>query len=311
MRLRRDRDGASSLLTLLPLSPQEPPPIRVDVDLVTLTATVANPKSNYVGGLQKQDFVVYEDGVSQDIAVFQSEDVPISLGILFDTSGSMEDKIDDVRDAVLHFTKTVNSQDEIFVLRFSSDVDLVAAFTSDRAVVSKAVRRLRARGSTHLYDAVAEGLEIVRRGRYQKKALLLVTDGNDTASSATLEEVLRSAQKSEVLIYALGIGHSERGSFGHLAGDFKDDVDMAVLGSLAEVTGAKSYHLEAAHSGGVDRIHQSCLQVSAELRQQYTLAYYPANRTRDGAFRRIEVKTRNPDQVVRTRRGYFAPVEKK
>ena len=101
--------------------------------------------------------MLFENGDPQDIAVFQSEDVPISLGILFDTSGSMEDKIDDVQDAVLHFTKTINPQDDIFVLRFSDDVDLVASFTSDRGQVSKAVRHLRARGSTHLYDAVAEG----------------------------------------------------------------------------------------------------------------------------------------------------------
>ena len=151
----------------------------------------------------------------------------------------------------------------------------------------------------------------MRRSRYQKKALLLVTDGNDTASSVTLEAVLRSAQRSEVSLYALGIGHSERGSFGHSTGDFNDTVDMTVLGSLSEVTGGKTFSLEAAHSGGVDRIDQACLEVSAELRQQYTLAYYPTNQAKDGSFRRIELKTRNPYKVVRTRQGFFAPIEKK
>jgi Ca-activated chloride channel family protein len=223
----------------------------------------------------------------------------------------MVDKIEDVQDAVLHFSKTVNPQDEIFVIRFSSEVDFVLDFTSDRSRLERVVRRLRAHGSTQLYDAIAEGLEIVRQGRYQKKALLIVTDGNDTASSAKLEEALQFAQKSEVLIYALGIGHSERGSFAHLPAEFRDEVDMKVLNAFAEATGGKSYHLEAAHRGGIDLIDQACLEVSAELRQQYMLAYYPTNKTKDGSYRRIRVETRNPDHVVRTRRGYFAPRAKK
>lgn len=294
-----------------------PPPaegphrLRVDVELVTLTATVTSRSGRYVGGLKKDDFRVYEDGVLQEIAVFESREVPISLGIVFDTSGSMVDKIDDVQDAVKHFIHTVNPQDEIFVLRFSSDVDLVEDFTSDRARLERAVARLRARGSTHLYDAILEGLEIVSLGRYSKKALLVVTDGNDTESAATLDAVLEAAQKSEVLIYALGIGHSERGSFGHLRGAFKDEVDMEVLTALAEASGGKSYHLEAAHEPGRDLIDEACLEVSAELRQQYTLAYYPTNTAADGGYRRIRVETSNSDYVVRTRSGYYAPARRK
>lgn len=286
---------------------EEPPTMRVDVELVTLTATVTSRSGHYIGGLQKKDFRVYEDGVLQEIAVFESKEVPISLGIVFDTSGSMVDKIDDVQDAVMHFVHTVNPQDEIFVLRFSDEVDLVVDFTSDRGRLARAVRRLRARDSTHLYDAIAEGLQIVRHGRYQKKALLVVTDGNDTASAAGFDQVLELAQKSEVLIYALGIGHSERGSYGHAPGAFKDEVDMGVLSAFAEVTGGKSYHLEAAHRGERDLIDEACREVSAELRQQYTIAYYPTNTAKDGTYRRIRVKTRNPRYTVRTRRGYFAP----
>lgn len=298
-------------LGLSPAHSQEPPPIRVDVELVPLVATVTGRSGRYIGGLRKEDFRVYEDNVLQEVAVFESKEVPISLGIIFDTSGSMVDKMDDVQDAVLHFAKTVNPQDEIFVIRFSSEVDLVVDFTSDRSRLERVVRRLRGHGSTQLYDAIVEGLEVVKEGRYQKKALLVVTDGNDTASSAKLDEALQLAQKSEVLIYALGIAHSERGSFGHIAGAFRDEVDMRVLNAFAEATGGKGYHLEAAHRGDVDLIDQACLEVSAELRQQYMLAYYPTNKTKDGSYRRIRVETRNPDHVVRTRRGYFAPRAKK
>jgi len=289
---------------------EEAPPLRVDVELVTLTATVTSRTGTYVGGLKKEDFRVYEDGVLQEIAVFESHQVPISLGILFDTSGSMVDKIDDVQDAVLHFIRTVNPQDEIFVLRFSSRVELVEEFTDDRARLERAVRRLRARGSTHLYDAIAEGLEIVQQGRRPKKALLLVTDGNDTESSIAFEEVLERAQKSEVLVYGMGIGHSERGSFGHAPRAFRDEVDMRVLNALAEETGGKSYHLEAAHRGGRDLIDEACQEVSTELRQQYLLAYYPKNTAQGGGYRRIRVETRNPGQVVRTRPGYYPPQKK-
>jgi len=300
--------GAFLILGLvLPVTfAQEPPALLVEVDLVTITATVTGRSDRPTRGLKKEDFLVYEDDVLQEIAVFESEQIPISMGIVFDTSGSMVDKIDDVQDAVLHFVETVDPQDEIFVLRFSGDVELVQSFTSDRALLGRAVTRLRAVGSTHLYDAILQGLEIVRHGRYRKKALLVVTDGNDTESSATLEEVLETAQNSEGWLYALGIGHSRQGAVGHKAGAFKDAVDMKVLNALAEVSGGKSYHLEAAHSGGRDLIDEACQEVSSELRQQYILAYYPVNKAKDGTYRWIRVETRNPDSVVRARPGYFA-----
>lgn len=295
------------ILFTFPGPTQEPPPIRVDVDLVTLVATATNRSGGYVGGLRKEDFRVYEDGVLQEISVFESKEVPISLGIVFDTSGSMVDKMEDVQDAVLHFAKTVNAHDEIFVVRFSSQVDLVADFTSDRSRLERVVRGLRAEGATQLYDAIVEGLAIARKGRYQKKALLVVTDGNDTASSTKFAEALRFAQKSEVLIYALGIGHSERGSFAHLPAEFRDEVDMRVLSAFAEATGGRSYHLEAAHRGEVDLVDQACMEVSTELRQQYLIAYYPVNKKKDGSYRRIRIETRDKSHEVRTRRGYFAP----
>ncbi len=187
-------------------------------------------------------------------------------------------------------------------------MDLVQDFTADRKRLNRAVDRLWARGSTRLYEAIAEALEKIRDGRHKKKAILLITNGKDTASQVSLKEVLSLARRAEVLVYALGIGHGKSGFFGHVLRRSRDDeVDMRILDALAEATGGHSYFLEEAHSEGGDKIDMACVEVSAELRQQYTLGYYPSSKTKDGKYRKIRVTTRNPAYVVRSKEGYFAP----
>ena len=285
--------------------------VRVDAELVTLTATVTDRRGRYVANLKQNDFAVYEDGVRQELAYFNTGDrVPMSLGIVFDTSGSMVDKIDGVRDAVEHFVGSVAPGDEIFLVRFGDGADLVQDFTDDRRRILRAVERLEPRGSTALYDAVVLGLQRVSEGRHRKRALLLLTDGNDTASSATLDEALAAARQAEVIVYGLGIGHGERGSFGHGghgASGVKDTVDMRVLRAFADATGGNAYFLENAHERGRDRVDEAAAEVAAELKQQYTLGYRPSNRRRDGAFRQIKVEVADGSLRVRTRRGYYAP----
>lgn len=291
--------------------------IRIDTDLVTLTTTVVNERGRYVANLKQRDFAVYEDGVKQEVAYFNTGDkVPISLGILFDTSGSMVDKIESVRDAVEHFVKEVAPGDEIFLIRFSSDAELVQDFTDDRRRILRAIDRLNPRGSTALYDAILLGLQRVAEGKHNRRALMLVTDGNDTSSSVNLETTLNLARKSEVIIYALGIGHGERGSFGHgghgrggiiFGRQIKDEVDMNVLRQFAETTGGEAFHLENAHAGGRDLVDEAAAQVAAELKQQYLLGYYPSNTRKDGAFRQIKVELADKSLRVRTKRGYYAP----
>jgi Ca-activated chloride channel family protein len=289
-------------------SAQEFPPIKVDVQLVTLTATVEDSKGRAISGLKKEDFVVYEEHVRQEIEVFQSERVPVSLGVVFDTSGSMVDKIEEVEDAVIHFIETTNPEDEIFLVEFNFHASLVEDLTGDRQRLRRAVRRLGARGGTALYEAVVMGLQHLQRGRHKKKALLVITDGNDTTSQIGLQEAVSTTQQSEAIVYALGIGHGERGSFGHLPGLFKDTVDADILREFTDVTGGRTLVLEGEHhKNGVDLIDQACQQVSTELRNQYTLGYYPKNKARDGSYRRIKVEARNPDYAVRTREGYYAP----
>ena len=281
--------------------------LKVDVSLVNLTATVLDTAGRSQLGLNKDDFVIYEDGVPQDIAVFSNaEDIPVSLGIVFDTSGSMSDKIDEVGDAVIHLINLVNPEDDIFVMRFSTGVSLVQNFTSDRRRLQRAVKNLQPRGSTVLYDAVVEGLKVMRNGKHQRKALLVITDGNDTSSKMRLKETVDLAVRSEVPIYSLGIGHGERGSFGHLRDLFGDTVDVDALLALSDATGGKTFVLQGPHQkGGVDQIDRACQEIATELRQQYTLGYYPRGGRTDGNYRRIKVEVPNGTFKVRTRGGYF------
>jgi Ca-activated chloride channel homolog len=293
--------------------------IRIDTDLVTLAATVTNERGRFAANLKRGDFSVYEDGVKQELAYFDTgEKVPISLGILFDTSGSMADKMDDVRDAIEHFVKSVAPGDEIFLIRFSSDAELVQDFTDDRSRILRAINRLNPRGSTALYDAILLGLQRVAEGKHNRRALMLVTDGNDTSSSVNLQPTLDLARKSEVIIYALGIGHGERGSFGLSRHDrggiifgrqIKDEVDMNAMRQFAEATGGEAFQLENAHAGGRDLVDEAAAQVAAELKQQYLLGYYPSNTRKDGTFRQIKVEILDKSLHVRTRRGYLVSRE--
>ncbi|MEW5976319.1 MAG: VWA domain-containing protein [Acidobacteriota bacterium] len=289
-------------------APQET--LKVDTVLVPLTATVFDAKDRYVTNLKKDDFAIFENDVRQEISFFSSdEQTPVSIGILFDTSGSMIDKLDGVQDAVKHFIDKTRPGDEIFLIRFGSHVKLVCDFTDDRKRLYKKIESLEARGSTALYDALNEGLEKVKEGKHRKKAILLITDGNDTSSDIGYREALEMVKKSEVLVYCLGIGHGERGSFGHLFDIEKDTVDIQVLRAFSDASGGRSYLLEGEHhAGGVDCIDEAILESARELRQQYSLGYYPTNRAKDGTYRTIKIRTTNTAYTVRARKGYWAEV---
>lgn len=282
--------------------------IRVNTELVTLTAAVTDKNGRYRADLKRGDFTVYENGVEQKLEYFNTGDrVPVSLGIVFDVSGSMEDKIEGVRDAVEHFVKSVAPGDEIFLVRFSDDAELVQDFTDDKKRILRAVENLQPRGSTALYDAVLLGLQKIGDGKHRKRALLLLTDGNDTASSTTFQEITALARKSEVIVYGLGIGHGEKGSShsGIFDSQVKDTVDMRTLRALADATGGNAYYLENAHEGGRDLVDEAAEEVARELKQQYTLGYYPTDKKDNGAFRQIKVELKDKSLRVRTKRGYY------
>lgn len=291
------------------LRAQDPPPVfKSGTELVYVTATVSDANGRPAPRLRREDFVVYENGERQEVAFFGLDDqTPISVALVVDTSGSMADKMDDVRDALEHFVDTVRDDDEITLFAFSNDVDVVAEGAGrDRARLRRAVERLRAAGGTALYDALAAGVERAMKGRHRKKVVILLSDGNDTSSDRRREDAATAVRQSEVLLYALGIGHGERGSFGHGALGRGDDVDGAMLTAMAEPSGGRAWILEAAHQRGVDLVDQAVKEITAELRQQYTLGYRPPASAGAGGFRSLRVEVPGRQYRVRARSGLSA-----
>jgi Ca-activated chloride channel family protein len=288
----------------VPIHAQDPT-FRAGADLVRVTVTVTDRGGGSIAGLRKEDFAIEEDGRAQDIALFQrDEDTPFSVAIALDTSGSMEDKLDDAQDAVVHFVAQTRETDEVWAFTFSYAVNRIATPEDSRERVLREIRRLQANGGTALYDAVVEGVGALTGSERDKKVLLLITDGNDTASRRSRRDAQNRLQRSDVIMYALGIGHGERGSFGHGSLDLNDRVDIETLRSLAEPTGGRAFELEQAHRDGQDLIDRAVSDVARELREQYTIGYYPPAEGRDG-FHKIKVTTRNRDVRVRARDGYW------
>src|SRR5713226_471939 len=212
-------------------------PIRVDVNLVNLYVAVTDKTGRPVEELQKENFRVWEDSGQQEIRHFSSEDVPFTIGLILDRSGSMEPVIEDVYKAGLHTIETTKEGDEAFVILFNRQIELLQDFTSDRKALEKAAKKVRAEGSTALYDGVYTGLRHIRKGKNRKKALLVVTDGADNSSEVQFKELLEFARQSEVLIHVIGL-FGEPMRFGALLAD-SPDVDK--LSQLAAVTGGKAY----------------------------------------------------------------------
>lgn len=285
---------------------QDQPVFRTRTDLVTLTATVTTARGERVPGLQKSDFTVLEEGRSQEIALFSSdEDTPLSLAIVVDTSGSMADKLDDVEDALKHLFERARTDDQIFFIRFSDSIERLGEYSGrDRRAFESELRRLDARGGTALHDAVIAGVAALQEARHRKRTLVLVTDGNDTASHSSLRNARDAARGSELLLYALGIGHRAGRSFGHGYLGHDDRVEIGALRELAEPTGGRAFMLDDAHRGDVDLIDQAVNEIGSELRQQYSIGYYPTNPGKEGDFRRIRVTVRDGTMRVRTREGY-------
>ena len=283
---------------------QNPPGqiFRSGVELLRISVTVTDAAGRAVSSLGKDEFVLTEDEQPREIAFFtRDEQTPLSIMLVVDTSGSMDDKIENVEDALRHFVSTTREEDEIGLLRFASSIERMAPLGSPRNRLERAFRDFRAQGGTSLYDAVIEGLADLRNGRHPKRILLLLTDGDDTSSRATRSDATKAAVRSEALVYALGLGHGGRGSFGH----DPDAVDIRTLRTIAEPTGGRAELLEDPHAGGIDRVDAAVAGIVRELRDQYTLGFYPG--PTDGRERRIRVTLRNHAYTVRSRTVYSAP----
>ena len=273
--------------------------IRVNVDLVVLHATVQNRRDTLVSGLGKEDFQVYEDGVLQEIKFFSHEDIPVTVGLVVDNSGSMIPKRREVIAAALAFARSSHPEDQMFVVNFNENVSFGLAndtpFTDKEAQLEAALSRIAADGMTALYDAVAAALEHLKKGNRDKKVLIVISDGADNASKHNLAEIMAMAEQSDAIIYTLGLFQQE-----------DPDRNPRVLRRLARATGG-----EAFLPGSVKHVVPICERIARDIRNQYTIAYVPANRKQDGTYRVIQVKAGAPGRgrlLVRTRAGYYAPL---
>jgi Ca-activated chloride channel family protein len=282
----------------LPGRPGDEYSIKVNVDVVVLRATAQDRKNILVSGLKQDDFQVYEDGVPQPIKYFSHEDVPVTVGLVVDNSGSMKSKRHDVIAAALAFARSSNPQDQMFVVNFNEKVSFGlpgnTAFTDQAAQLQVALSRVAADGETALYDAVAVALEHLKKGDRDKKVLIVVSDGGDNASRHKLTEIMALVGQSNAIIYTIGIFD-----------DQDADRNPGVLKRLAKETGGEAFLPESLRD-----VTPVCERIARDIRNQYTISYVSTNRKRDGKYRVIQVKANVAARgrlLVRTRTGYFAP----
>lgn len=312
---------------------------RSGVDLINVTATVTDRSGRFFSGLTRDDFLVYEDNAPVDITHFSAERTPVSLGIVLDTSGSMQgDKWSAARDAIDHFLQLLSDpEDEFFLYRFSGSVDLVQDWTNDRRAVSWSLGRINPSGGTAMYDAVAEALPMAHGGRNRKKAVVIISDGNDTGSRTRVSEIRQLVRESEVLVYAIGIdaqgtptfipaprppiGGGPRlpipfpipgggrpggypvpypGSGGGGGYSMGDRVNVAALREITDDSGGRTELVRDARD-----LDPATANIADELGQQYYIGY-PSPGHRDGRWHTIRVDVRDPSLRVRARRGYIA-----
>jgi Ca-activated chloride channel homolog len=274
--------------------------ITLNVDLVVLHTTVLDDRQRFADGLKQENFRIFEDKVEQKLSVFRREDVPVSMGLVIDNSGSMRDKRPRVNEAALTLVQASNPQDEAFVVNFNDDfyLDLDKDFTSSIPELKEALERIDSRGSTALYDAIIGSMDHLKKASRDKRVLLVVTDGEDNTSHNSLERTIREIQKTDTVVYTIGLLSQERGKSKNKA--------KKALEDIAKASGGVSYFPE-----NVEDVHTICEQVAHDIRNQYILAYYPTNNRRDGTFRAVSVEVIPPrgrgKLVARTRNGYYSP----
>lgn len=274
--------------------------IRVKTDLVSLTLTVTDPYGRYVSGLGKNAFTIFDNNQAQEITYFSDADAPVSVGILFDVSGSMSgDKINKARKALERFIGTSHPSDEYFLIAFNSRAQLLMDRTRDGEALLRKLTLVRPKENTALYDAVYLGVERVTRGTHQKRAMLIISDGQDNASRYNFGEVRRLMKESDVVTYSVGI--MDRGDSASSLGM----QGQAFLDELSSVTGGKSFYPQTDIE--MDEIFE---RIALELRNQYSIGYIPKDFQPDGKWRKVKVKVNPPRGLprltVRSREGYYA-----
>jgi len=296
-------------LVALCLSPahgqtEHTPKFNVDTTLVLIPANVTDPSNRFVLGLQKQDFHLFEDGVEQAIGHFSGEDTPLSIGLVFDASGSMDDKLRTSIEAAVQFLKTMNSQDEAFLVEFSDHANLVSSFTDRIEEVQVKLNAVKPGGLTAMLDGVHIALDEMKKAKNPRKAILIVSDGGDNNSRYSRSEIESLVREADVQIYAMGVFEPLM-----FFGMSKEEISgPKLLSEIADQTGGKAFAASDPHD-----LPSVAARIGIELRNQYVLAYTPKNQTKDGKYRKVEVKVTQPAGLpplkVRWRVGYYAPSE--
>ena len=286
---------------------------RADALLINVVATVVDGKGRTVPNLTSDDFIVEEDGQPQTIKhLVPSADLPISLGVVIDTSNSMQSKIRTAQRAVDRFLSMIHEDDEIFLMTFALRASVIADFTSDRTKLTNALMTgVNLGGGTSLYDSLYQALQKVKEGRYQKKAVLLVTDGEDTTSLTRFDKALQDIRESDMLVYSVGIRGAPGFDMGTdpLSGNARSStpnyttVDMKVLNRFGEASGGRAWEIsEATFGKNMDAVIDT---IAAELRSQYSIGYYPTHPKKDGKWHSVRIRMKNPDYSARARKEYL------
>jgi Ca-activated chloride channel family protein len=277
--------------------------IKIDTDLVNLDVMVIDQNNNPVFNLKKEDFSVYEDKIKQTVESVSREEVPVSFGMVIDTSGSMRSKLQSVSDAAVSLIKQMRLDDEAFVASFKAEAELVQDFTADKRELEDAIGELYTSGGTALLDAIiATADHAQEKGKRRRKALVVISDGLEKNSSSKEKEVMEAIKEDEVQVYLVGFidAEEEKGLFGRSPAKKAKDL----LSRIADDSGGRAYFPK-----DISEIPAIAAQIAKDLRTQYVISYYPANDKRDGAFRTIQVgvnQVGGRKLIARTRRGYYA-----
>jgi VWFA-related protein len=291
----------------LPVTPEGAPPeptlkLRVDTSLVLIPVAVTDTLNRFVLGLQKEDFHLFEDGVEQTVAHFSGEDAPLSVGLLFDESGSMDYKLRTSRDAASQLLKTLNGDDEAFLVEFGDNSKLSVGFTARTEEIQDALKNVQPAGLTAMLDAINAGLQEMKKAKNPRKAIIIVSDGGDNHSQYTAAQIESLVREADVQVYAMGV-FERMLSFGLSPEEISGP---RLLSEIATQTGGRAF--SAALTSDLPSV---AARLAVELRNQYVLAYYPKNQTKDGKYRKVEIKLSQPNGMsplkAHWRLGYYAP----
>jgi Ca-activated chloride channel homolog len=278
--------------------------LRVETTLVLIPVAVTDSLNRFVLGLQKQDFHLSEDGIEQSVAHFSGEDAPLSVGLVFDESGSMDYKLRTSQTAVTHFLKSMNADDEAFLVEFGDSARLSVGFTTHTEEIEYALKKAQPGGLTAMLDAINMALAEMKKARNSRKAIVIISDGGDNHSHYTAAEIESLVRQADVQIYAMGVFETAR-SLGLPA---ELITGPRLLSEIATQTGGRAFAVALTSD-----LPSVAARIAVELRNQYVIGYYPKNQAQDGKYRHVEVKLKQPKGMsplkARWRLGYYAPTQ--